>query len=695
MRKLSGACSIALVIIIVQFLFTQKTRAIQDPGHAAGQTQNALLPLANLAIPPSLGKMEERFQGTGSRWIIYIQDVHAHLTAQENIAAILEHLNTLYGIRTVALEGAWSATSFPKTWALPVSREKQMLARALLEDDYLTGPAYAAIFSPIPFNLIGMEDKDLYEQNRKIYLEHLAKRVDIAARIDTLKKNIEQTKTSVFNPNLAAFDAILQKFRTGDKPEKFIPALLDWTQRERVNIQDLQQMSIFKELLEAEKSIAKEKLKSEAERLLKESGHPRLSLEELLKSGTLTGEKLKFYPETQKYSKLLELQGRLSYHAFFGELEEAVRRLKEKLFANGEERRLDARSEKLFTAKKILLFEATPEDIKFFEAAKPDFLSDLEPAGLGDALGLALRFYGIVQKRDQIFFDKLNSDKRFEGNVAVVTGGFHTQGLSQRLAQAGISYMVITPDLGNEPANDSLYRQRLSGDSLQRQTLSELRDRLATIDDGFGRGVEQLRTTKNIRAAVQTVLSFREALPAEPEKTPEDFSFLQAQPEKRLAIVRDYLKMVRTGTETVIIVIKASTLKELFNDRVAMAVWQNEILSQRKNTIVILQDIDELLTESIGGKAVVKRVTGKKLDTVVAKELTKQADKKKLIGVIDAGYANRNVLVLPPNPVTLLLIRPMLEYGDSRIAAGNPEILALVHQLLVEIYSREGILKAA
>ncbi|HLD50403.1 MAG TPA: hypothetical protein VJC08_04325, partial [bacterium] len=90
-----------------------------------------MLSLANLAIPPSLGKMESRFVGQSERWVIHIQDVHAHLTAQENIGALLEHLHTYYGINTVAIEGGWSASSFPKSWALPPSRPKQMLGRAL------------------------------------------------------------------------------------------------------------------------------------------------------------------------------------------------------------------------------------------------------------------------------------------------------------------------------------------------------------------------------------------------------------------------------------------------------------------------------------------------------------------------------------------------------------------------------------
>src|SRR4051812_14515764 len=88
------------------------------------------LPLSALSLPESLGQVESRFEGSSQRHIIHIQDVHAHLLAQENIEAIVEHLAEHYDVHTVALEGNWDTTSLPKTWSLPSSPEKQMLLRA-------------------------------------------------------------------------------------------------------------------------------------------------------------------------------------------------------------------------------------------------------------------------------------------------------------------------------------------------------------------------------------------------------------------------------------------------------------------------------------------------------------------------------------------------------------------------------------
>ena len=74
------------------------------------------LPIQNLALPETLGKIEQRHHDPASkRWIIHIQDVHAHMTAQENISAIVEHVHKLYGVSTVAVEGGWGETTFEET----------------------------------------------------------------------------------------------------------------------------------------------------------------------------------------------------------------------------------------------------------------------------------------------------------------------------------------------------------------------------------------------------------------------------------------------------------------------------------------------------------------------------------------------------------------------------------------------------
>ena len=156
---------VAFFLLVITFTSAPVALQSETPEPNTGTS----FALSNLAVPEEIGKVQERFAGKSRRTIIQIQDVHAHVTAQQNIAAILERLRVVFGVKKAALEGAWSSTSLPKSHALPTSREKQLLAGTLLDDDRISGPVYAAIMSSEPIMLIGIEDETSYEKNRALF----------------------------------------------------------------------------------------------------------------------------------------------------------------------------------------------------------------------------------------------------------------------------------------------------------------------------------------------------------------------------------------------------------------------------------------------------------------------------------------------------------------------------------------------
>ena len=54
-----------------------------------------------ISIPEEFGKIEESFTSTSGKTIIYIQDAHDSLEAQENIAKIIQYLVDKHGVNTV------------------------------------------------------------------------------------------------------------------------------------------------------------------------------------------------------------------------------------------------------------------------------------------------------------------------------------------------------------------------------------------------------------------------------------------------------------------------------------------------------------------------------------------------------------------------------------------------------------------
>ena len=665
---------------------------------AAPARTEDFLSLENLALPESLGTIEGRFVAPGSaRWIVQIQDVHAHLTAQENIAAILEHLNAVYGIQTIALEGSWTGTTFPQTRKLTgLQREKQMLARGLLEENLLTGPGYAALFTQTPLRLAGVEKEDLYEENRALYKEHLKHRDEILERFTALIEQIQAEKQSAYNRDLLLFDAHLMQFRAGRKAEDFIPALVEQAQTRELDLTNSPQVLIFLQALAIEKSIDEEKLKAEAARLMKTFKDTRLHFEELLVSGKVPEEKLSHYPASLQYRELLQMRSRLQYRDFFDEIEKLITQFKELLFANEEERKLDARSEALLLASRITFFEATPDDLKTYEAVSQNAQSILAEAGLENALRLGLAFYKTAKRRDAVFFNKLMNDSRLSGNVAVVTGGFHTEGLSALFEQGATSYIVIRPELGEEKPNEKLYFQRIREELPGAEALADLRNRYtARFDAALAEGVRAMSELRDLRQAIAVVLQ-KSAAPAEesaPAAVSGDFKSLPAEEQGKIAA---RIREMQAGQKTILLVVKASVLKELFKDRLALTAWHEEILSRSENRVIIVNDVDEILTETIGGRARVKRLSGD-IGDLIRKERAKFTGTEMLTAVIDTEYAaaDPQTLVLKPHPAAFLLIRPLLEFKDQSLNPSDFAVLDLFAQIMTNLYESQGVLRSA
>jgi len=478
------------------------------------------LPLSSLAIPEEIGKVQERFVGRGTRTIIQIQDVHAHAVAQQNIAAILERLRTMFGVEKTALEGAWSATSLSKSHAIPTSREKQLLAGTLLEDDMISGPVYTAIMSPDPITLVGIEDGELYKKNRGLFLGHLKQAKEITEKIQAYGTSLREIQNSTWNPELMTFGSAFGKFREDSDLGKFLPLLLETANTLSADTSDLTQILLLKNIMALEKSIAKERLDKEVKQVIKKYKNRPWTVEELIRGGKIPAEEIGLYPEIKKLTRLYQMRDGISLRDVMDQIGTLTRRILEKLVKSPEERALWEKTERFYLAKKILLLQATPEDLKSYAAEKPLLEVELTTAGLASSLALSVEFYDTVKKRDEIFFQRITADPALSGDIAVVTGGFHTDGLSQKFRDAGISYITITPELGNTAANEVLYETRMKDDresigagsnpgtpssirNPSASTLSELQNSVSSADERFLKALDVLFQTKDVRKAVR------------------------------------------------------------------------------------------------------------------------------------------------------------------------------------------------
>jgi hypothetical protein len=413
----------------------------------------------------------------------------------------------------------------------------------------------------------------------------------------------------------------------------------------------------------------------------------------------------------------MKLQDRIAHREFFQQIEEAIRRLKEKLFLSEEEKALDAQSERFLLAKKIILFQATPDDLKTYEAEKLEIQADLEGVGLRDALDLGLNFYETAKKRDEIFFNKVTTDPKLsKENIAVVTGGFHTEGLSQRMKEAGISYIVITPGLAEEAPNEELYFQRLQiGPRMPAQALAPYNEFLEPPFDAVRSraALKEFDETNNLLKA-KAIAEGEEAFLLGPPVTapgavPTGLSFedfLELPRSEQIGQLKKWAQTVETGQPSILIILPDDVIEEWYRlkgfDR---DVLEKDFLPNKSNSATILGT--NFPSEILGEKA---KIFIEPAVENVEQFLELPGARKRLVqfpnrlaGIQGELLKQSPILIFPvkiggePFRGILLIVGPILraELRFSTDPNVQSQFFARVQELLSEYKSLEDLLRAA
>ncbi len=115
----------------------------------------------------------------------------------------------------------------------------------------------------------------------------------------------------------------------------------------------------------------------------------------------------------------------------------------------------------------------------------------------------AFRFYDFARKREEVFYKKIDAAMQKDGvNKAIlITGGFHTDGITDLLREHEVSYGILTPRL-SEKSNEQLYRtSMLQGQSslfdlATLELFSKMQQAVAMMGQGADLG-QELKTELN------------------------------------------------------------------------------------------------------------------------------------------------------------------------------------------------------
>jgi len=175
----------------------------------------------------------------------------------------------------------------------------------------------------------------------------------------------------------------------------------------------------------------------------------------------------KDFPQLSRYIDYLMLYSDINNTELFKELDQMEKALKNKMFKNEAERKVDKLAYNLGVLKDLFNIKLTKDALQYYRDNRKEFTAShfinfisenaprykirykLDPAfrKVDAQLPDLERFYSLAEERDNaLVFNTLNKMKENNAKMAVlVSGGFHTEGITRLLKDKNISYIVVTP----------------------------------------------------------------------------------------------------------------------------------------------------------------------------------------------------------------------------------------------------------
>jgi len=467
----------------------------------------------DLKIPAQFGTIKEVFTAlnqtpTAERTIIQIQDAHCNYEAQKNLIKILEYLVKENNLKLILVEGGSGdvSLSFLRTYADKKTREE--VADSYLKAGKISGEEYLDIVSDSDLELYGVEDEGLYDSNLNTFLELDSYRQEALKNLDNLRALAEKLKPYIYGLELSEFERkktdYEDKILTLSEYCQYLKGVAD---KKGVALKGFPHLAAFVESARLEKTMDFKSAEEQRNNFIRELGKllDEKSLQELLaKSQDYKAGKIKTpeyyaylsslakyridvktnYPQLASYIDYVTGGKDIDAKDLLKEIPLAEDKIIEALAIKEDEKRFVEISKSLDLLTKFFKLDLTPEDYASFQENKSNistaswlgFLKDYcqkynlpipeYAASLIDENFAKLdEFYKLGLEREESFIKNIeNKMSQSQTKLAVlITGGFHTPGVSRLLKEKGYSYMVVTPVITKQ-SDPSLYFSVLRGE---------------------------------------------------------------------------------------------------------------------------------------------------------------------------------------------------------------------------------------
>jgi len=390
--------------------------------------------------------------------VVFIQDAHDSLEAQENTAKIINHLVTNYGVKTVFEEGYEGPVPTDKYFGfIKDPKIKEKVSYFLMDHLRVGGAEYAHINRTKDFNLIGADSLKLHKENIDQYRLSAEKKDAITKDLKALEKELKSLADSRFPKPLKEWLKTKEQF-------------------------DAKKLDLFTYLGRTMPLVGKHG----AEKGL---GLIGFILEAVRLNDPAVIEKAKHIDAREVFGELIKLEQDVAeiylHDATDKQLLEYYKTLA--LFRRLNE--LQVSQEEYEAVKASLKAFDTDSFARFIfsQAPKTLILSRMWERNIKDAI----RFYEMAQQRDQSLSNAFDQyfvaettdhrrqtiDQKTQSSVSslqslklsgsepaiLVYGGFHKEAIKRILENKGMNYIIVSPRITKpSPRHEGFYKRLMT-----------------------------------------------------------------------------------------------------------------------------------------------------------------------------------------------------------------------------------------
>ncbi|MDR1941331.1 MAG: hypothetical protein LBQ47_03305, partial [Endomicrobium sp.] len=444
------------------------------------------------------------------RIIVNIQDLHCNPQVQRNIAEILKGLQEKYGLNAIYAEGAYSDIN--TAWLKDIDKDKQpALLDALLNSGRLSASEYYCALSENQ-TIKGLEDAQIHSSNLIKFGNILEKQSYYKEQILLLDNELKLIKNKYFNFDNKRFNLLLEHYKNGKiTPAKYYSTLIKYIDKANkgqdrydslyyINLDAYPNVKRYIVINNMAKLLNYKQITKQLRRFIDElkSKLPYSAYVDLTaktKNFTNLSDLYLYIPALLKDYNIVLDDSQSDLKLFFDyaqkekdfnplDLVKEEKRLIEKirlgLSKDKSELEISFAADFYGYFKDYLSASIASDDYAYFKEYFGKFKSVWEKyvyesvlSGLESDFIEISGFYDTNFKRDEVFSNKLLLDKNQTAQktdvsdlsaaelanilknasvTAVITGGFHSEGLQNACENNNVSYITITPaiaDLGN------------------------------------------------------------------------------------------------------------------------------------------------------------------------------------------------------------------------------------------------------